>query len=159
MRCCSPSFGTNCQANPDRYCVGNGRSTRSPSLSVCWLDTVLTRSILTWRFESLWQASRDGLLEQDKYSEDEKIVGAYRKAIAKGMLKVMAKMGISTLASYKGAQIFEALGLKTEVINRCFAGTNSRIQGCSFDVLAGRSLASTQVGLPRESIGFIADVA
>ncbi len=60
-------------------------------------------------FESLWQARRDGLL--DPSMDDDKVVAAYRKGVAKGMLKVMAKMGISTLQSYKGAQIFEALGL------------------------------------------------
>ena len=51
------------------------------------------------------------------------------RRVAKGMLKVMAKMGISTLQSYKGAQIFEALGLRDEVIDRCFVGTASRLQG------------------------------
>ena len=96
-------------------------------------------------FESLWQASRDGMLEE---KDDEKIVSLYRKAVAKGMLKVMAKMGISTLASYKGAQIFEALGLQTEVIERCFKGTNSRIQGCGFDILAEETLRRHALGFP-----------
>ncbi len=59
-------------------------------------------------FESLWQARIDGLLPGDKYDTDEKIVAAYRKAVAKGMLKVMAKMGISTLQSYKGAPDFRS---------------------------------------------------
>jgi glutamate synthase (NADPH) large chain len=96
-------------------------------------------------FEALWQASRDGMLEE---KDDDKIVSLYRKAVAKGMLKVMAKMGISTLASYKGAQIFEALGLQDEVIERCFQGTNSRIQGCSFDVLAEETLRRHALGFP-----------
>jgi glutamate synthase (NADPH/NADH) large chain len=96
-------------------------------------------------FESLWQASRDGLLQN---MDDNKIVSGYRKAVAKGMMKVMAKMGISTLASYKGAQIFEALGLQDEVIARCFTGTNSRIQGCSFDILAEESLRRHALGYP-----------
>ena len=78
-------------------------------------------------FEALWQAQRDGLLPAEM--TDSKIVAAYRKGVAKGMLKVMAKMGISTLQSYKGAQIFEAVGLHDEVIDRCFTGTASRIQG------------------------------
>lgn len=98
-------------------------------------------------FESLWQASRDGLLQG---MDDEKIVAGYRKAVSKGMLKVMAKMGISTLASYKGAQIFEALGLKAEVIDRCFAGTNSRIQGCSFEILAEETLRRHALGYPMD---------
>ena len=46
-----------------------------------------------------------------------------------GIFKVMSKMGISTLASYKGAQIFEALGIDNSVVDRCFAGTASRIKG------------------------------
>jgi glutamate synthase (NADPH/NADH) large chain len=102
-------------------------------------------------FESLWQARIDGLLPGDKYDSDEKIVAAYRKAVAKGMLKVMAKMGISTLQSYKGAQIFEALGLRDEVINKCFVGTASRIQGVSFDVLAEEMLRRHTLGYPTDT--------
>ncbi len=60
----------------------------------------------------------------------------FRKAIGKGLLKTMSKMGISTLASYRGAQIFEAIGLSEEVIDRCFTWTPSRIRGVGFDVLA-----------------------
>src|SRR5690606_9294407 len=70
-------------------------------------------------FEALWQAQRDGLLG-DALNTDDKIVYAYRKAVAKGILKVMAKMGISTAQSYKGAQIFEAVGIADEVIEGCF---------------------------------------
>lgn len=98
-------------------------------------------------FESLWQASRDGMLEE---KDDDKIVAQYRKAVAKGMLKVMAKMGISTLASYKGAQIFEALGLQNDVIERCFKGTSSRIQGCNFDILAEETLRRHALAFPTE---------
>lgn len=54
----------------------------------------------------------------------------------RGISKVMAKMGISTLQSYKGAQIFEAVGLADEVINKCFKGTQSRIGGINFERLA-----------------------
>ncbi|WP_184614422.1 glutamate synthase large subunit [Sphaerisporangium krabiense] len=58
------------------------------------------------------------------------------KAYGKGVLKVMSKMGVSTVASYTGAQIFEALGLGADVIDACFAGTTSRLGGVGFDVLA-----------------------
>ncbi len=101
-------------------------------------------------FESLWQARRDGLLP-DSFSEDDKVVSAYRKGVAKGMLKVMAKMGISTLQSYKGAQIFEALGLKSEVIDVCFTGTASRIQGVTFDILAEETLRRHALGYPERA--------
>src|SRR5690606_15860103 len=60
----------------------------------------------------------------------------YIKAINKGLLKVMSKMGISTLQSYHGAQIFEAIGLSHEVIDRYFTGTVSRIQGIDLSVIA-----------------------
>ena len=58
------------------------------------------------------------------------------KAFGKGLLKVMSKMGVSTVDSYRGAQIFEAIGLGDEVIGACFAGTASRLGGVGFDVLA-----------------------
>ncbi|MCA9066974.1 MAG: glutamate synthase subunit alpha, partial [Planctomycetaceae bacterium] len=64
---------------------------------------------------ALRQAREDGKLDAE--FTDAKIVKIYRKGVAHGMLKVMAKMGISTLASYKGAQIFEAVGLANEVID------------------------------------------
>ncbi len=97
-------------------------------------------------FEALSQAREDGLL--DESWTDEKIVARYRLGVAKGMLKVMAKMGISTLQSYKGAQIFEAVGLSQEVIDRCFAGTTSRLKGVGFDVLAEEAFRRHQIGYP-----------
>ncbi len=100
-------------------------------------------------FEALWQARRDGLM--DPSLDDDKVVAAYRKGVAKGMLKVMAKMGISTLQSYKGAQIFEALGLKDEIIDKCFVGTASRVQGVSFDVIAEETLRRHKLGYPDRS--------
>ncbi len=103
-------------------------------------------------FESLWQAQRDGLLTGKKFDSDDKIVAAYKKGVAKGMLKVMAKMGISTLQSYKGAQIFEAVGLADEVIQRCFLNTPSRIRGVGFDVLAKESQQRHERGYPVRGI-------
>ena len=102
-------------------------------------------------FEALWQVNKEGLLG-DKYTDEENLVTAYKKGIAKGMLKVMAKMGISTLQSYKGAQIFEAVGLASEIIDRCFVGTASRVQGVGFDVLIEESRRRHSIGFPaRES--------
>lgn len=57
----------------------------------------------------------------------------YAKAVGKGLLKIMSKMGISTLQSYQGAQIFEAIGLSRNVIDACFKGTISRIEGNDFE--------------------------
>ncbi len=97
-------------------------------------------------FESVWQAQREGLLPKEL--TDDEIVYSYRKGVAKGMLKVMAKMGISTLQSYKGAQIFEAVGLAEEVVERCFKGTPSRVQGVGFNVLAEEQLRRHEIGYP-----------
>jgi glutamate synthase (NADPH) large chain len=99
-------------------------------------------------FESLWQAQQDGLLDAAEYPDIHKIVASYKKGIAKGILKVMAKMGISTLQSYKGAQIFEAVGLAEEIIDRCFIGTTSRVQGVSFDVLFDEMKLRHEIGYP-----------
>lgn len=68
------------------------------------------------------------------------IYKAYAQAVETGILKVMAKMGISTLQSYKGAQIFEAVGMGADVIDFCFRGTQSRIGGVSLEVLAKEGL-------------------
>eukprot|EP01084_Bolivina_argentea_P192727 330784_1 len=62
-------------------------------------------------------------------------INNYINAISNGILKVMSKMGISTLQSYKGAQVFEAIGLNDDIINKCFTGTESRIKGTNFDVI------------------------
>jgi len=64
----------------------------------------------------------------------------YLKAVEKGILKILSKMGISTLQSYKGAQIFEVLGLSEEIIERCFAGTVSRIGGVSMETVAREAI-------------------
>ncbi len=59
----------------------------------------------------------------------------YRKAIRKGLHKIMSKMGISTVTSYRGSQLFEAVGLSEEVVNLCFCGVTSRIGGTTFSDL------------------------
>jgi glutamate synthase (NADPH/NADH) large chain len=78
--------------------------------------------------------------ELSKPLTDEEAFINYQKAIGNGLLKVMSKMGISTLQSYQSSQIFEAIGLSTEVIDTSFKGTISRIEGLSFDDLAAEVL-------------------
>jgi glutamate synthase (NADPH/NADH) len=86
-------------------------------------------------YEAMCKMNADGMIEAMAKREftDEEIMSNYRKAAAKGLLKVMSKMGISTLQSYKGAQVFEAVGLAEEVVDRCFTGTTTRIQGTDFE--------------------------
>ncbi len=75
------------------------------------------------------------------------------QALGKGVLKVMSKMGVSTVASYTGAQIFEAIGLGTEVISECFTGTPSRLGGVSFDELAAETGARHARAFPARGDG------
>lgn len=89
-------------------------------------------------FETIIALREEDLL--DPPFTDKEIYDNYVAAAARGICKVMAKMGISTLHSYKGAQIFEAVGLHTSVINKCFVGTASRIGGSTFQVLAKEAL-------------------
>ena len=74
-------------------------------------------------FDVLTKSLKDGALKDDALKNSNDLIKAYKKGVAKGMLKVMAKMGISTLQSYKGGQIFEAVGLADEIIEKSFPGT------------------------------------
>ena len=85
-------------------------------------------------FESLDELHRDGDLPEEM--ESTQIADNYIAAIKKGVLKTMGKMGISTLRSYAGAQLFEAIGLERSIIDEYFTGTSSRIGGIGLDQIA-----------------------
>jgi glutamate synthase domain-containing protein 2/glutamate synthase domain-containing protein 1/glutamate synthase domain-containing protein 3 len=88
-------------------------------------------------FETLADLSRRGILKNGKGDLDAKTAEKhYIKSINKGVLKVMSKMGISTLHSYHGAQIFEAVGLNHDFVSDYFTHTASRIEGIGIDVVA-----------------------
>jgi glutamate synthase (NADPH) large chain len=70
----------------------------------------------------------------------------YVKAVNKGLLKIFSKMGVSTLQSYRGAQLFEAVGLNKDLIDQYFTGTSSRIQGVGLDVLANDAIQNHTLG-------------
>jgi glutamate synthase domain-containing protein 2/glutamate synthase domain-containing protein 1/glutamate synthase domain-containing protein 3 len=84
-------------------------------------------------YETIRELIAEGVV---KNVTPEEAITNYRKAVDKGVLKVMTKMGISTLQSYRGAQIFEAIGLTHEVVDRYFTWTPSRIEGVGLDVIA-----------------------
>jgi glutamate synthase (NADPH) large chain len=101
---------------------------------VCLLIGYGAGAVNPWvAFETL-----DDLIDQGALPGVDRIkaIRNYVKALNKGILKVMAKMGISTLQSYCGAQIFEAVGLNRDVIDRYFTGTASRVSGIGIDVIA-----------------------
>ena len=82
--------------------------------------------------ETLGQQIREGVLTVDP----DEAVANYIKAVGKGLFKVMSKMGISTLQSYRGAQIYEAVGLNHSVIDKYFTWTASQVEGVGLDVIA-----------------------
>ncbi|XP_078168767.1 NADH-dependent glutamate synthase 1 isoform X1 [Carex rostrata] len=101
--------------------------------------------------EAIWRLQADKKIPPKETGESytrEELVHKYFYATNYGIMKVLAKMGISTLASYKGAQIFEALGLSKKVIDKCFLGTPSRVDGASFEVLARDALRLHDVAFP-----------
>ena len=83
---------------------------------------------------------------------DEKLIENYKDSCDGGILKVMSKMGISTLQTYKGAQIFEALGVDDSVVDRCFTGTATRIRGMTFELIAQDALRFHESGFPSRDI-------
>ncbi|MFK7695495.1 glutamate synthase large subunit [Paenibacillus sp. HJGM_3] len=87
--------------------------------------------------------SLDGMIRQNllKGVTPDKAVYHYIKAATKGVVKVMSKMGISTVQSYRGAQIFEAIGLQAELVEKYFTWTPSRIEGIGLDVIAEETLS------------------
>jgi glutamate synthase (ferredoxin) len=100
-------------------------------------------------YETIDDLIREGLLEK---TDHKTAIKKYIKATIKGVVKTMAKMGISTIQSYRGAQIFEAVGLNTDVVNKYFTWTPSRIQGIGLDVIAEEALARHRRAFPREAV-------
>ena len=92
------------------------------------------------------------LTEQIKTDLEEKYLKKnYIKAVNEGLYKVFSKMGISTLQSYQGAQIFEIIGLNKEVVNRHFTGATSRIEGMGLDEIAKEILAKHELAFAKKS--------
>ncbi len=89
-------------------------------------------------FEAMTHMQREGELPAEM--EHEQIADNYIAAVKKGILKTMSKMGISTLRSYCGAQLFEAIGLSREVVDKYFTGVSSRIEGIGLEQIARDAL-------------------
>jgi len=85
-------------------------------------------------YQTLFDMMRKGRVKVDTH-ERLGLGRSYRRGIIKGLLKIMSKMGIATIASYRSAQLFEIVGLNDDVVKLCFPGTVSRIQGAGFDDL------------------------
>jgi glutamate synthase (ferredoxin) len=100
-------------------------------------------------FETLDDMIRQGLLKDIKHKE---AIKNFAKAAVKGVVKVISKMGISTIQSYRGAQIFECIGLKQTVIDKYFTWTPSRVEGVGMDVIAQEVLIRHQHAFPKREV-------
>ncbi|MBX3241414.1 MAG: glutamate synthase large subunit [Chitinophagaceae bacterium] len=114
--------------------IGFGATAINPYLALATIRTM--KATGKWETEQEWETLRKN----------------YVKAVCDGLLKVFSKMGISTLQSYQGAQIFEILGLNREVVNKCFTGAVSRIEGMGLDELAKEALAKHALAFNRKNI-------
>ena len=115
--------------------IGYGASAINPYLAIETLEDLFARRYFPEGFDF------------------DRVLKSYLKAVDKGLLKVFSKMGISTLQSYCGAQIFEAIGLNRTLVNRYFTGTASRIEGVGMEVLAREAMMKHQLAMqtPGES--------
>lgn len=113
--------------------IGYGCSAINPYLAFASLDDLILQGLLV-------------------NTDHKTAVKKYIKAVVKGVVKTMAKMGISTIQSYRGAQIFEAVGLNSEVINRYFTWTSSRIQGAGIEVIAVEAIARHRHAFPDRAV-------
>ena len=100
-------------------------------------------------YETIDDLIHEGLLLN---TDHKTAVKKFIKAAIKGVVKTMAKMGISTIQSYRGAQIFEAVGLNSEFVDKYFTWTPTRIQGIGLEVVAEEALARHRRAFPRESV-------
>ncbi len=98
-------------------------------------------------FESIMGLNKEKQLAKEISNED--AFQNYIKAVNGGLLKILSKMGISTLQAYQGAQIFECLGLSKDVVDKCFEGTISRIGGIGFDGIAREVLVRHKYAFPQ----------
>ena len=136
--------GLRCDAN---IVVETGVA-RDPHHFACLIGYGATMVYPYLVYQSLHDIARRG-----KTLEQQQLGRSYRRGIRKGLFKVMSKMGISSISSYRGAQLFEIVGLNESVVERCFRGTTSRIQGATFEDLWDdqRQLAANAWD-PRKSI-------
>jgi glutamate synthase (ferredoxin) len=113
--------------------IGYGCSAINPYLAFSTLDDLIQQGLLT-------------------NTDHKTAVKKYIKAAVKGVVKTMAKMGISTVQSYRGAQIFEAVGLNSDVVDKYFTWTSSRIQGAGLGVIAEEALARHRHAFPDRQV-------
>ena len=107
---------------------------RDPHHFACLIGYGATAVYPYMAYQVLFEMMRKGRVKLD-FATRLELGRSYRAGVRKGLFKIMSKMGISTIASYRSSQLFEIVGLSDEIVNRCFTGTESRIQGADFSDL------------------------
>ena len=123
---------------------------RDPHHFACLIGYGATAVYPYMAYQVLFEMMRKGRVKLD-FATRLELGRSYRAGVRKGLFKIMSKMGISTIASYRSSQLFEIVGLSDDIVNMCFVGTESRIQGADFDDLESdlKQLA-TRAWNPRE---------
>ncbi|GAB3101224.1 glutamate synthase large subunit [Lysobacter terrae] len=122
--------GLRCQAN---LVVETGTA-RDPHHFACLIGFGATAVYPYLAYQTLHDLGVRGILKT-KHGEVAQIGRSYRRGVKKGLLKILSKMGIATVGSYRGAQLFEIIGLDRVVVDLCFTGAPARIGGAGFDAL------------------------
>jgi glutamate synthase (NADPH) large chain len=122
--------GLRCKAN---LVVETGTA-RDPHHFACLIGFGATAVYPYLAYQTLHDLGVRGILKT-KHGEVAQIGRSYRRGVKKGLLKIISKMGISTIGSYRGAQLFEIIGLDREVVGLCFTGTAARVGGAGFAAL------------------------
>ena len=123
--------GLRCDAN---LIVETGTA-RDAHHMACLLGVGATAVYPYLSYQTLYDMGRRGILLLKKGGETAQVGRSYRKGVYKGLSKIISKMGIATIASYRGAQLFEIIGLEPDVVDLCFSGTPSRVGGAGFERL------------------------
>jgi glutamate synthase (NADPH) large chain len=104
---------------------------RDPHHFACLIGYGATAVYPYMAYQVLFEMMRRGTVKLD-FSARLQLGRSYRAGIRKGLFRIMSKMGISTIGSYRSSQLFEIVGLHDEIVTRCFTGTESRVQGAGF---------------------------
>src|ERR1700726_1005097 len=125
---------------------------REPHHFACLIGYGATAVYPYMAYQVLFEMMRRGRVKLD-FAARLELGRSYRAGLRKGLFKVMSKMGISTISSYRSSQLFEIVGLADEVVELCFTGTASRVQGADFDDLeADQKELAARAWNPREAI-------
>ena len=125
---------------------------RDPHHFACLIGYGATAVYPYMAYQVLFEMMRKGRVKLD-FATRLELGRSYRAGVRKGLFKIMSKMGISTISSYRSSQLFEIVGLSDEIVDRCFVGTESRIQGADFDDLeADLKLLAARAWNPREAM-------